>query len=240
MTVATAEPHRHTVAVDDDVGIQLALQRLLKRDGCDVLTASSGEEALVAMEQINPCSVLSDVSMPPGMDGFELCRRMKANPRTATVPVTIATGCVEDYVAEVETSLADMPPVLCHIGDLNQVFLNLIVNAAHAIGDVLGDSDKKGLIRISSAVEGDFVRIDLADTGCGVPAALRDRILDPFFTTKPVGKGTGRGLAIARTIVGDEHGGELTHVSLDGRGATFTIRLPIDQTALGAVEGTTR
>jgi PAS domain S-box-containing protein len=130
------------------------------------------------------------------------------------------------YVSEVTTEFGDLPPVICHVGDLNQVFLNLIVNAAHAIGDVVGKSGGKGTIRIRTCSEGDVVRIDIADTGSGIPEAIRHRIFDPFFTTKGVGKGSGQGLAIARSIVATKHRGSLTFESEVGKGTTFTIRLP--------------
>ena len=133
------------------------------------------------------------------------------------------------YVADVTTDFGDLPPVLCHVGDLNQVFLNLIVNAAHAIGDVVGKGGSKGTIRITTCQEGDSARIDVADTGSGIPEAIRQRIFDPFFTTKEVGKGTGQGLAIARSIVVTKHHGSLTFESEVGKGTTFTIRLPIDK-----------
>ncbi|MGB8293839.1 MAG: PAS domain S-box protein [Polyangia bacterium] len=131
------------------------------------------------------------------------------------------------YVADVTTEFGDLPPVLCHVGALNQVFLNLIVNAAHAIGDVVGQGGSKGTIRIKTSMEGSLVRIDIADTGSGVPEAIRHRIFDPFFTTKGVGKGSGQGLAIARSIVVTKHHGSLTFETLMGKGTTFTIRLPI-------------
>jgi signal transduction histidine kinase len=131
-------------------------------------------------------------------------------------------------VADITTEFGDLPPVLCHVGDLNQVFLNLIVNASHAIGDVVGKGGTKGTIRITTSREDNLVRIDVADTGSGIPAAVRPRIFDPFFTTKEVGKGTGQGLAIARSIVVTKHHGSLTFDSEVGQGTTFTIRLPID------------
>ena len=130
------------------------------------------------------------------------------------------------YVAEVETELGELPLVSCHIGDLNQVFLNLIVNAAHAIADLVKDSDNKGRITVRTAHEGDRVRIEIADTGCGIPDEIRDRIFDPFFTTKVVGRGSGQGLAIARSIVVDKHGGTLGFTSEVGKGTTFTVVLP--------------
>jgi signal transduction histidine kinase len=123
---------------------------------------------------------------------------------------------------------------VCHLSDLNQVFLNLIVNAAHAIGDVVGSSGEKGTIRISTRDEGDFVCIDIADTGSGIPEAIRERVFEPFFTTKPVGVGSGQGLAIARSIVVDRHSGTLTFDSAVGGGTTFHIRLPLRSHATSA------
>ncbi len=134
------------------------------------------------------------------------------------------------YVADIQTELGEIPPVLCHGGDINQVLLNLIVNAAHAISDNIDRGSNKGLIRVRTAREGDSVRIDLADTGCGIPEAIRERIFDPFFTTKEVGRGSGQGLAIARSIVIDKHGGSLKFESEVGRGTTFIILLPINGT----------
>lgn len=131
------------------------------------------------------------------------------------------------YVADVETDLAPLPQVDCLLGDLNQVFLNLIVNAAHAIEGVVGGGGDRGVIRVSSRPLGTQVCIRVSDTGGGIPLSVRDRIFEPFFTTKPVGKGTGQGLAIARSIVVDKHGGSLTFVTEDGCGTTFEIRLPV-------------
>jgi signal transduction histidine kinase len=132
------------------------------------------------------------------------------------------------YVAEVETELSELPPVICYVGDLNQVFLNLIVNAAHAIAEVVGDNKTKRRILIRTTNAGNMAEITIADSGCGIPEEIRQRVFDPFFTTKPVGKGTGQGLAIARSIVVDKHGGTLTFESRVGQGTTFLIRLPVD------------
>jgi PAS domain S-box-containing protein len=131
-------------------------------------------------------------------------------------------------VADTQTELADLPVVRCHLGDINQVFLNLIVNAAHAISDAIGSSGNKGLIKVRTSRHDDYVRIDIEDSGSGVPGDIRNRIFDPFFTTKPVGKGTGQGLAIARSIIVEKHGGQLTFESEMGKGTVFTVILPMD------------
>jgi len=134
------------------------------------------------------------------------------------------------YVADVETALADVPLVPAYPGDLNQAFLNIIVNAAHAIGDVVKGTDARGEISVRTWHEADEVCIAIADTGGGIPEEIRDRIFEPFFTTKEVGKGTGQGLALVRSVVVEKHGGRITVASELGRGSTFTIRLPVTRT----------
>jgi signal transduction histidine kinase len=131
------------------------------------------------------------------------------------------------YVAEIETKFGDLPEVMCYAGEFNQVILNLIVNASHAIEDVVKGTAVKGRISIRTWHDGDFVCIAIADTGGGVPEEIRDRIFDPFFTTKEVGKGTGQGLSIARSVVVEKHRGQLTLETAIGKGTTFLIRLPI-------------
>jgi EAL domain-containing protein (putative c-di-GMP-specific phosphodiesterase class I) len=133
------------------------------------------------------------------------------------------------YVAEVELDLGPLPAVVCNIGELNQVFLNLIINAAQAIEEQLDASGQLGQIRIATRVEADMAVIEIADDGPGIPPALQDRIYEPFFTTKEIGKGTGQGLALALATI-QRHSGTLHCVSSPGDGTTFTIRLPL-QTA---------
>jgi PAS domain S-box-containing protein len=131
------------------------------------------------------------------------------------------------YVAEVQEDYGELPPVLCHLGDLNQVFLNLLINAAHAIGDVMKKTGEKGRIVVRTRRDEDFVEISFSDTGSGISPAARDKIFDPFFTTKEVGKGTGQGLTLARAIVVEKHGGTLTFETELGKGTTFHVRLPV-------------
>jgi len=133
------------------------------------------------------------------------------------------------YVAEMVTHFdAALPPVPCLAGELNQVILNLIVNASHAITDVVGDgANGKGTITVTTHRAGDWAEIRIADTGAGIPEKIRSRIFEPFFTTKPVGKGTGQGLTIARSLVVDKHGGTIAFETQPGKGTTFIVRLPI-------------
>ena len=130
------------------------------------------------------------------------------------------------YVAIVNAELGDLPLVTCNIGELNQVFLNLIINAAQAIEEGVAGSGEQGQITIRTRVQGPEVVIEIADDGPGIPTEVQDRIYEPFFTTKEVGKGTGQGLALARTTI-ERHSGSLECDSALGRGTTFTIRLPL-------------
>ena len=132
------------------------------------------------------------------------------------------------YVADVEIDLGDLPMVVCHGGDVNQAMLNIIVNAAHAIGDVVQGTGRRGRIGVRTSQEGRHAVIAISDTGGGIPRAIQNQIFDPFFTTKDVGRGTGQGLAIARTVMVEKHGGDLSFETTPGHGTTFFLRLPLE------------
>ena len=131
------------------------------------------------------------------------------------------------YSAQVETHLGELPDVVCNVSELNQVFLNIIVNAAHALRES-GKDASTGRIRITTEQAGDRVLVRIADNGCGIPKENLEKIFDPFFTTKEVGLGTGQGLAIARSIVVDKHGGDIGVESEPDVGTTFTLSLPVE------------
>ncbi|MCC7383195.1 MAG: GHKL domain-containing protein [Deltaproteobacteria bacterium] len=145
--------------------------------------------------------------------------------RAITSTLTVASNEYK-YVADVETELGELPLATCFAGEINQVLLNIIVNAAHAIADVVAGTTQRGRIAVKTRHAGDQVIISISDSGGGIPDHARDKIFDPFFTTKPVGKGTGQGLAIARSIV-EKHDGAIEFDSVPGRGTTFIVRLPI-------------
>jgi len=123
------------------------------------------------------------------------------------------------YKAEVVRDYGQLPPVECLPFQINQVFLNLFVNAAQAIPE-------RGTITIRTFTDGDQAAVAVADTGTGMTPEVRDRIFDPFFTTKPIGKGTGLGLSVAYGIV-EKHGGRIDVDTAPGAGTTFTVRLPV-------------
>ncbi len=130
------------------------------------------------------------------------------------------------YKAKLEKNYGDTPPVECNPQRLGQVFLNLIVNALHAI-------EGTGTIEIKTYTQDRFVRVDVRDTGKGIEEQNLGKVFDPFFTTKPVGQGTGLGLSVSHEIV-KKHGGEMAVRSKVGEGTTFTVSLPINQEKKGA------
>lgn len=146
------------------------------------------------------------------------------------------------YVAELDLDLdPDLPPVTCYLQEINQVFLNLIVNAAHAIHDNRKpDAPGLGRIVIQTRHLGTQVEVRVTDTGCGIPAQIRSRIFEPFFTTKPVGKGTGQGLAIVHSVVVGSHRGTIEIDSTVGVGTAFIVRLPIEPIAADCGVGESR
>jgi PAS domain S-box-containing protein len=137
-------------------------------------------------------------------------------------------------VAEVVTDLGALPPVYCHAGQINQVLLNLVTNAAHAVAEVVAKTGRRGRIDVRSWQEACDVVVSVRDTGFGIPNEIRDKLFEPFFTTKDVGRGTGQGLAIARALVVDMHGGEITFDSDTGFGTEFRVRIPIEGRASAA------
>jgi len=139
------------------------------------------------------------------------------------------------YVAELTT---DFDPKLglapCYPDEFNQVILNLITNASHAIGEKLGEgSEEKGVIMIRTKREEGFAVITVEDSGGGIDDSIKEKVFDHFFTTKQVGRGTGQGLSISRSIIVEKHGGEMFFTSESGKGTIFTIRLPLDEQAGG-------
>ena len=183
------------------------------------------EESLEGVERISKIvRAMKDFSHPGGQEK-ELSDLNQAIESTATVARN-----EWKYVAELELSLApDLPLVPCFLGEFNQVILNLIVNAAHAIGDVVRPlPGTKGLITLSTQLVGDCVEVRVADTGTGIAEAHRAKIFEPFFTTKEVGKGTGQGLASVYANIVKKHGGTVTFETEPGVGTTFIVRLPLN------------
>lgn len=130
-------------------------------------------------------------------------------------------------VADVTTDFATLPPVPCHVAAVNDAVMALLENAAQGIAS----TKRRGRITVSTAVDGDDVVITVADDGCGIDDAIKGRVFDPFFTTRPVGGGTGQGLSVVHTIVVEQHKGSIEFDSVVGRGTTFRVRLPLGRAA---------
>ena len=136
------------------------------------------------------------------------------------------------YIAEVTTDFdKQLPHILGFPGDLNQAFLNVIVNAAHAIESLGGDQPSLGKIHISTSHSSEHVEITISDNGCGIPMSDQQKVFEPFYTTKQIGKGTGQGLSVVHTVITEMHQGEISIQSEVGVGTKIEIRLPINSQA---------
>ena len=162
----------------------------------------------------------------PGSEEKRAINLNQAIESTITVARHVWKYCAE-VVTEFDTAL---PLVPCLVGEFNQVMLNLIVNSAHAISDVIAErgTTEKGTITIGTRQEGPWATISVADTGAGIPLEIQSRVFEPFFTTKEVGKGTGQGLALAHVAIVKRHQGQLSFESKVGQGTTFFVRLPLE------------
>lgn len=202
------------------------LQRVEEESDCAFLIAEVPRALTQTLEGVDRVATIvramKEFAHPEGkdLDAADLNKALQST-------LTVARNELK-YVADVEIEFGELPMVVCNISDLNQVFLNLLVNAAHAIDEVVKGTSEKGKIRVRTQAEGNSVLVTISDTGCGIPEANRTKVFDPFFTTKEVGRGTGQGLAISRSVVVDRHKGTLTFDSEVGKGTTFYVRLPID------------
>ena len=150
--------------------------------------------------------------------------------RALETTIVVATNEWKN-VAQVVTDFGEIPLVPCRLGEINQVFLNLLVNAAHAVEPNVKRSGEKGTITVRTYVAGTLAIVAISDDGTGNAPEIRDRVFDQFFTTKEVGRGTGQGLAIARRVVVEQHGGQIEFTSELGKGTTFYVRLPLREQA---------
>jgi two-component system, NtrC family, sensor kinase len=195
---------------------------------------SALEETLEGIERVSKIvRAMKEFSHPGGKE--KTCADLN---RAIESTVTVARNEWK-YVADLDLELdPELPTVPCFLGEFNQAILNLIVNAAHTIGDVIKKSPgSKGRITIRTRCDGDHVEIRVSDTGAGIAEANRRKIFEPFFTTKDVGKGTGQGLSIVYGSIVKRHGGTATFETEVGRGTTFILRLPIaPTTSIASIE----
>jgi signal transduction histidine kinase len=182
------------------------------------------KETLEGVERVSKIvRAMKEFSHPGGKE------KSPANLNKAIESTTTVARNEWKYVADLKLELEpELPPVPCFLGEFNQCILNLIVNAAHAIGDVVKKNPgTKGLITVQTRRDGEHVAVRVTDTGTGIPEAVRSKIFEPFFTTKDVGKGTGQGLAMVYGCLVNRHGGTVTFETETGRGTTFILRLPV-------------
>jgi two-component system, NtrC family, sensor kinase len=140
-------------------------------------------------------------------------------------------------VAEVHLELdPGLPHVVCRAVEINQALLNIIVNAAQSMAEKRQITGQLGTLTVRTYGEGEKVTIEIEDTGHGIPPEIADLVFDQFFSTRPVGSGTGQGLFLAHTVIHDHHGGSITFESTTGKGTTFTVRLPVFQQTPGPAE----
>jgi PAS domain S-box-containing protein len=227
-------------AYEGMIKLILAYQQVAKDPAFAALSTGSREAVCLAEQVVDVDYLVEEIppAIQQSLEGVERVATLVSAMRTFSHPgqdgqspadlnkalrsvATVAQSQVK-FVADIACDLHPLPPVTCVIADLNQVFLNMVMNAADAIEDKGG----RGTISISTqAVDGNAV-VTISDTGEGIPEDLRLRIFEPFFTTKQVGRGTGQGLALASAVV-ERHAGTITVHSAVGQGSTFTVCLPI-------------
>jgi len=210
--------------VDDDaIATAEAAFKKARLDFLQKQVPPAFEQSLEGLEQVSRIVGAMKEFSHPAQDktGLDLNRAIQST-------ITVARNEWK-YVAEMHTGFDEsLPLVPCLPGEFNQVILNIIVNAAHAIGDVVGDgADGRGQITVTTRHAGDFAEVRITDTGAGMSEDVRARIFDAFFTTKEVGRGTGQGLAIAYNVIVEKHGGTIDVESAPGAGTTFIICLPL-------------
>ena len=231
-------------SVDDIIALLDALTKMVHKE--DVQVPADAIRSVLEEADAEYLQEEMPKAIAEAQDGIgrisKIVRAMKnfAHPSTEISPVDI-NGSIEStvtvasnewkYIADMHLDLCpDLPAVPCNAGQINQVILNIIINAAHALEEHHGsDPGQKGQITVSTSHDDGWVEIRIADNGPGMPDSVRERVFDPFFTTKEVGKGTGQGLSIAFDAIVNKHGGKLDVVSEPGEGACFVIRLPLER-----------
>jgi PAS domain S-box-containing protein len=215
-----------TDGLEQCTGASATVAEVADRIDIDFLLEEVPQAITQTLDGINRVAGIVRAMKAFGHPGTE--QKTQANLNEAIANTIIVANNEIKYVADVETHLADLPLVHCHLGDINQIVLNLVVNAAHAI---TAANRGRGTIHVTTRLENSHAIIEVADTGTGVPPEIADKLFDPFFTTKEVGTGTGQGLALVRTLVVDRHNGTIDFTTEYGTGTTFTVRLPVEEGA---------
>lgn len=205
------------------------VRRLESEADLDFLMDEIPEAISQASEGLERVSKIVQAVKQFAHPGSQDCQEFDANQAIEST-IEVARGQWK-YIAELETNLADNLPMLTgHLGEFNQIILNLIVNAAQAIEE--SGKDGGGLIQVRTMFDNHVLSVDISDNGCGIPKSIQDRIFEPFFTTKDVGKGTGQGLALCYLIMNQGFKGSVDVRSNEGKGATFSLHFPIEMSRL--------
>jgi two-component system NtrC family sensor kinase len=201
-------PADATVAIEA-LKAELSYERLVGELGSIIADCREGAERI--------CDVVKNLRLFSRLDEAELKRVDIHEGLNSTLRLLSRYYSAGRVV--LHRDYADLPPVNCYAGQLNQVWMNLLGNAAQAVRD-------QGEVTITTRSDGDWVTIAISDTGAGIPQDQLSKIFNPFYTTKPVGEGTGLGLSISYGII-ERHGGAITVTSEVGSGSTFTVRIPV-------------
>ena len=231
--MAEYEQVRRTAVSEGATGASLAaLARVLDEADIEYLNDETPKALAQSLEGMQRVATIVRAMKEFALPGRQEKAAADLN-RALRNALIVAHNQIKD-VAEQETDWGELPPVVCRVAEMNQVFLNLLLNAAHAVRETMNRTGRKGRIGIRTRQEGDRVIIAISDTGCGIAPEIQARVFDPFFTTKAVGQGTGQGLAIARSIVVDRHGGTLTFGPNGNQGTVFVVTLPLAPEGSGA------
>lgn len=215
--------------VQDVAAVKLRLRDMLAESDVDYVIARMPRAVDRVIDGLSRVS--SIVRAMKDFSHLDQREKQPADLNDAIDKTLIITKGEYKHVADVIKELGVLPRVRCHVGDIQQVLVNLVINASHAIESKAAEEGKRGLIRVRSFVEEHsekpYVVVAVQDNGGGIPTDVAARVFEPFFTTKEPGRGTGQGLPISREIVVDRHGGSLEFDSVPGVGTTFYVRLPV-------------
>ena len=209
----------------DDAGLRLRLKDMLAESDVDYLIARMPGAVDRVIDGL--ARVSSIVRAMKDFSHLDQREKVPCDLNETVEKSLVITRSEYKHVAEVRQELGVLPRVRCHVGDIHQVLVNLLINACHAVEAKAPERGQRGVIRVRTYLEDGAAVVSIADNGGGIPDDIVPRVFEPFFTTKEPGRGTGQGLAISRSIVVDRHGGTLYFETVPGQGTTFFVRLPL-------------
>lgn len=214
-------------AQDGGLSLTDALGELKEEADVDFLVETVPESIETARKGLSKVCTVVEALKSVGSAGQ--MQRTLVDINDLLVNTLVVTNNIFEMVADVEEDLTDLPEITADPGQLGQVFIQLLTNAAEAIQVSLSElpEDSRGSIRVSTQHVDNEILVEISDTGCGIPDSIRDRLFDPFFTTKGVGKNMGQGLSTVRSIIVDRHSGTIDVDSTVGQGTRISLHLPL-------------